>query len=162
MTNDDWVQLGQTKHYHYYDVDGKVDMIGKKDIDEESKRQRLLDIEFVISDITIDHSRKSFGVFDLMGAIGGFERNLGLIGTFFLKPIAFHNYLLKAIQKLYMAKTTKDIFTKRKNPKIRKKEKIAEQMASDLPQHKRDEVLSDRHIKYSSKQHILLYLQERF
>ena len=99
-------------------------MIGKKDIDKHSNRQRLLDIEFVISDTQIDHTRKSFGVFDLMGAIGGFERNLTLICIFFLKPIAQHNYLLKAIQKLYLAKTRKnEVFNRRKNPKIRRKEK---------------------------------------
>jgi len=105
-------------------------MIGKKDIDERTGRQRLKEIEFVISDTKVDHTRKSFGVFDLMGVIGGFERNLSLIGLFFLKPIAHHNYLLKAIQKLYMAKTTNDrVFTKRKNKKIVKKEKNALKMS---------------------------------
>jgi len=60
-------------------------------------RRKLLDIEAVIADTVVIHKRKSFGLFDLMGAVGGFERNLTLIGMFFFKPIATHGYFLKAI-----------------------------------------------------------------
>ena len=37
-TQDDWIQVGQAEHYKYWDVDGKIDMIGKKDIDERTGR----------------------------------------------------------------------------------------------------------------------------
>ena len=57
----------------------------------------LLNVEIVISDTIVNHSRKSFGLFDLMGAIGGFEKNLTKIGMFFFNPIATHAYFLKII-----------------------------------------------------------------
>ena len=60
-------------------------------------RKKLLDIEIVVADTVVIHKRKSFGLFDLMGAVGGFERNLTLIGMFFFKPIATHGFFLKAI-----------------------------------------------------------------
>jgi hypothetical protein len=62
-----------------------------------NERRKLLDIEVVVADTVVIHKRKSFGLFDLMGAVGGFERNLTLIGMFFFKPIATHGYFLKAI-----------------------------------------------------------------
>lgn len=77
---------------------GKIDTIGISIEDEKHHfRRKLLDIEVVAADTVVKHGRKSFGLFDLMGAVGGFERNLTLIGMYFFKPIATHGYFLKAI-----------------------------------------------------------------
>lgn len=76
----------------------KIDTMGSSSEHEvHHDRRKLLDIEAVIADTVVIHKRKSFGLFDLMGAVGGFERNLTLIGMFFFKPIATHGYFLKAI-----------------------------------------------------------------
>lgn len=84
--------------YEYFDITGKIDMAGHYDTAaDELERRKLLGVEVVIADTVVLHGRKSFGLFDLMGAVGGFERNLTLIGMFFFKPIATHCYFLKAI-----------------------------------------------------------------
>lgn len=98
-----------------------------------------------------------------MGAVGGFERNLTLIGMFFFKPIATHGYFLKAIQRLFMAKTDDDdLFGPRKNKKINRKMEAAEKLSKSYNPKKRDEIRKDRHIKFTSKQHFFLYIQTRF
>ena len=77
---------------------GKIDTMGiSTEHEEHNFRRKLLEIEVVAADTVVKHGRKSFGLFDLMGAVGGFERNLTLIGMFFFKPIATHGYFLKAI-----------------------------------------------------------------
>ena len=146
------IQIGQSIKYSFYDIVGKIDMTGHMHPGEdELERTKLLELEVVIADTIVMHSRKSFGLFDLMGAVGGFERNLTLIGMFFFKPIATHCYFLKAIQMLFMAKTDDDdLFSKRKNKKIIKKVETSLKMSQMYPPHKRDEILKDRHIKFSS------------
>ena len=60
-------------------------------------RQILLEIEFVIADTIRDHSRKPLGILDIMSALGGFERNLSLLGMMMVKAISGNAFFLKAI-----------------------------------------------------------------
>ena len=49
-----------------------------------------------------------------MSALGGFERNLALLGMMMVKAMAQNAYILKAIQKLYLARTSDEqLFQKR-------------------------------------------------
>ena len=51
------------------------------------------------------HQRKIYGALDLFGDFGGFMEVMLLAGAFLMSPIAEHMFLIKAIQKLYLAKT---------------------------------------------------------
>ena len=53
----------------------------------------------------MNFSRKPLGILDILSAIGGFDRNLSVIGTLIMGPIAYHHYIMKAIQKLFMVNT---------------------------------------------------------
>jgi len=66
----------------------------------------LIEIEFALSDTMGDHQRKPLGVLDILSALGGFEKNLSLLGFFFMGPISYHNYILKMIQKLFLINTS--------------------------------------------------------
>jgi len=49
-----------------------------------------------------------------------------LITEFILKPVSEHNFLVKAISKLYMASTKdKSLFKKSKNKKVMKLKKLS-------------------------------------
>jgi hypothetical protein len=57
----------------------------------------LIEIEFAISDTMCDHHRKPLGILDILSALGGFDKNLSLLGSCFMAPIAFHIYILKMV-----------------------------------------------------------------
>lgn len=56
-----------------------------------------MEVEFIIADTIRDHTRKPLGILDIMSALGGFERNLSLIGMMMIKAISSNAYFLKAI-----------------------------------------------------------------
>jgi hypothetical protein len=65
-----------------------------------------LEVEFAIADTVKDHSRKPLGILDIMSALGGFERNLSLLGLMMVGAISRNAYTLKIIQKLFLARTS--------------------------------------------------------
>jgi hypothetical protein len=100
----------------------------------------------------VDHHRKPLGILDILSALGGFDRNLSLIGSLIMGPIAYHHYILKAIQKLFLVNTSDSkMIKKRKNVKIVRKEKLAEDMLEYFPNEKQDEILNNRAPKFSTR-----------
>jgi len=119
----------------------------------------LLEVEFIIADTIRDHSRKPLGILDIMSALGGFERNLSLLGMMMVKAISSNAFFLKAIQKLYLVRTSDDsLFGPRKNQHINDKLNKTKRMIKEEPSEKKESILKNRFIKYSSCQFILLYL----
>ena len=51
------------------------------------------------------HERTKYALFDLLGDFGGVMQVLFLIGEYLLSAYAENNFLIKAFQKLYMART---------------------------------------------------------
>lgn len=161
-TQDQWIQLGGTREFKFYGIDGKIDMSGKEQyvkFDEKITRQRLIEIEFALSDTMCDHHRKPLGILDILSALGGFEKNLSLLGFFFMTPISYHNYILKAIQKLFLVNTSDSkLINRRKNIKVVRKEKLAYDMLDQYPKAKQEEILMNRAPKFTTKQHVFLFI----
>jgi hypothetical protein len=61
---------------------------------------------YEVSEITINHARKVYGILDLFGDFGGVMEVMLLITHALLSPVSEHSFLVKAISKLYMANTT--------------------------------------------------------
>jgi hypothetical protein len=51
------------------------------------------------------HDRQRYALFDIFGDFGGLLEIFYLIGGFITSKYAFHNFLLKAFKKLYLART---------------------------------------------------------
>lgn len=64
---------------------------------------------------TIMHGRRIYSLFDLLGDLGGVTEVIMLCFGFMLYPISEHSFHLKAIKKLFIAKTSNDdLFMKKK------------------------------------------------
>jgi hypothetical protein len=53
----------------------------------------------------IKHSIKVFGVFDLLGKLGGITNVMMILFGFIMFPISEHSFVLKAAKKLFIART---------------------------------------------------------
>ena len=56
----------------------------------------------------IIHERKVYGWLDLIGDLGGVTEIIGLIFGFFLLPVSYHSFIMKATQNLFYARTKDD------------------------------------------------------
>ena len=61
--------------------------------------------EFFLSEETHTNKRVIFGVFDLLGKLGGITHVMMLLFGFFLFSISEHSFILKASKKLFIART---------------------------------------------------------
>lgn len=147
FTQDQYLQLGSTKEFKFFDIDGKNDMSGKKTIQNFAdgvQRQQLLEVEFILGDTMVDHHRKPLGILDILSAIGGFDRNLSVIGFMIMGPISYHHYIMKAIQKLFLVNTSdSQLIKRRKNEKVVRKEKLAQDMMEIFTKEKNANILNN-------------------
>ena len=65
----------------------------------------LIDINFALYSETIIHSRIVYGWLDLLGDLGGVSEIIGIVFGFFLLPVSYHSFIMKASQHLYYART---------------------------------------------------------
>ena len=56
----------------------------------------------------VKHTRKIYGIIDLLGDLGGVTEIVMLVFGFFLFPISEHNFYLQATKRLFLAKTADD------------------------------------------------------
>ena len=61
--------------------------------------------EYTFSDEEVVNERTSYGLFDLFGDLGGLVEILSLLGAALLSAYAHHSFLIKALSKLYKART---------------------------------------------------------
>ena len=60
----------------------------------------------------MSHSREVYNLLDLMGDLGGIIEVLIFGCSFFVTPISEHSFILKALKKLFLAKTVhKELFS---------------------------------------------------
>ena len=102
-TEDNFVQLGFTKEYTFYDdayiVKGNLAPL-------KSSGPLVLSVtEYSFGNEEGVNERTSYGLFDLFGDLGGLLEILTLIGTALLSIYAEHSFLMKALAKLYKART---------------------------------------------------------
>ena len=64
------------------------------------------------------HTRKTYTLLNMIGELGGITKVIMFVFGFFLYPISEHSFTLKALRKLYLAKSKEPILMKpRKNSK---------------------------------------------
>lgn len=61
-----------------------------------------------IDQVTIQHGRRIYSLFDLLGDLGGVTEVIMICFGFLLYPISEHSFYLKAFKKLFIAKTAED------------------------------------------------------
>jgi hypothetical protein len=99
-----------------------------------------------------------YGILDVLGDFGGIQYVFLLFGQFLFTPLAEFNYSMKAISKLYLART-KDryLFHDSKNPKIvRKLEKLKEKSKNDPKL--REAIKMNHVIKFTFRQLATVFL----
>lgn len=68
------------------------------------------------------HERVVYGLLDVLGDFGGVQGVLYTLILMSMAPIAAHSFYLKAISKLFMAKTKDNtLFESKKNRKVQKR-----------------------------------------
>lgn len=74
--------------------------------------------------VTIQHGRRIYSLFDLLGDLGGVTEVIMICFGFMLYPISEHSFYLKAFKKLFIAKTDDEtIFIQKKiKSKVQKKD----------------------------------------
>ena len=91
-----------------------------------------------MSDKKVKHQRSAYKFLDALGDYGGVAEVFITIFVLMAAPIAEHNFLLKAISKLYLAQTSDDyLFEQKKNPKLKQKLRIERRFTSQLSQKKK-------------------------
>ena len=58
--------------------------------------------------MAMSHSRQKYGILDLMGDLGGVAQVVISVMGFFLFPFSEHNFVIKALQKMYNVRTKND------------------------------------------------------
>ena len=71
---------------------------------------------------TLKHERVVYGLLDVLGDFGGVQGILYILILLSMAPIAAHSFYLKAISKLYLAKTKEStLFENKKNRKVQRR-----------------------------------------
>ena len=65
------------------------------------------------------HTRSTYSILNLISELGGISKVIMFVFGFFLYPIAEHSFTLKALKKLYLAKS-KDPILMKTSKKIKK------------------------------------------
>ena len=69
---------------------------------------------------TMMHGRRIYSLFDLLGDLGGVTEVVMLCFGFMLYPISEHSFYLKAIKKLFIARTKSNTLFRKKKAKSKK------------------------------------------
>ena len=60
---------------------------------------------FIMSDLLIEHERKIYNIIDIIGDLGGTLEIFTSLIAIFIIPISYFGFTLKALKKLYLART---------------------------------------------------------
>jgi hypothetical protein len=86
----------------------------------------------------VTHKRKVYGWMDLLGDLGGVTEVVMICFGFFLFPISEHSFYIKAINKMFLARSTdKSLFAPPKTGDLTKAKKLAEdkEIAAEIENH---------------------------
>ena len=122
-TEDDWLQLGQKKIWSFYDqanIQKAIRSIGFNDKYIETKNALVQTILYH-DRLAVSHERTVYGILDLLGDLGGVTEVFMIFFSFLLMPISYHSFTMKAMKKLYIARTRDEDLFKKPNDKIKSK-----------------------------------------
>jgi hypothetical protein len=118
----------------------------------------LQNIVLLLDQTGIEHSRQKYGLFDLLGDLGGVTEVIMIFFGFFLYPISEHSFVIKAAKKLFYARTYRDdIFVPKDDPRA---EKFIR--SNILTNTEVAEVKRHKTVILSIKNNIILYLVRQF
>ena len=118
-TEDAVVQIGQHELYTFYSV-GQT--YSRMLFETSHKNPNLLyNIVLLLDQTGVAHTRVRYGLFDLLGDLGGVTEVIMLLFGYFLYPISEHSFIIKAANKLFFARTDRDdIFIPKEDPTAQK------------------------------------------
>ena len=71
----------------------------------------MYNIVLILGQTGIAHKRVRYGIFDLLGDLGGVLEVIMIIFGIFLYPVSEHGFVMKAANKLFFARTNRnDVF----------------------------------------------------
>lgn len=74
----------------------------------------LQNVVLLLDQTGIAHSRRKYGLFDLLGDLGGVTEVIMIFFGFIFYPISEHSFVIKAAKKLFYARTTRnDVFVQK-------------------------------------------------
>ena len=113
----------------------------------------------MLSSKYVQHEREIYGFLSVLGDFGGVAQVVETVVMLLISPIAAHNFNLKAISKLYMAKT-KDLtlFRSKKNRKVKQRKEQEREIKRNLSQKSRKILRQHRDIKLSMWQSFEIFL----
>lgn len=125
-TQESWLQLGQFDAYRFFDIQKVLKKTQFRSVNDETpelKDSYYMTILFM-DQVTIQHGRRIYSLFDLLGDLGGVTEVIMICFGFMLYPISEHSFYLKAFKKLFIAKTEDEtIFIQKKiKSKVQKKD----------------------------------------
>ena len=148
---DSMFQLGQYESHHFYNFQSTM---RQKAFDTSFQNKDIIyKTSMMLSEIAVSHSRQIYDIIDLLGDLGGVMEVLLFVFGFIFFPFSEHNYIIRALQKLYMARTTNDKIFKRR--RIDTKE-------FNLSKKDHGEIKSHKAIKLSSVKFLKLYFNRLF
>ena len=108
----------------------------------------------------VTHVRRIYSLFELIGDLGGITEVVMLCFGFFLYSVSEHSFVLKAVKKLFKARTKDPNLFKRKKTETTKqlhqKDK-SKHLDNDLPVELKREIDKNRDIRISLGQSLKLY-----
>jgi len=86
---------------------------------ERPEETSMVMVNYCLHQHYYEHDRAIYNFLDLLGDYGGLQAVAISFICYFISPWVQHNYLIKAIEKLYMGSTKDDnLFSKIKDKKI--------------------------------------------
>lgn len=104
-TEDDLLQLGQiSRSETFY----QINSLFKRNKVLGVKPGEIYNSDTFLQAETISHSRRIYGILDLLGDLGGVTEVLALCFGFMLFPLSEFFFVLDATKQIFMAKTKND------------------------------------------------------
>ena len=117
----------------------------------------------MLGDSSVTHERQVYGILDLFGDLGGVQSVMFMICGALLSPISEHSFFIKAISKLYLARTKDNsLFADRKSKKAQQKLKKNQKVSKTIDLKEAKSFSRNRVIKFSVRQKVNLYFQNMF
>jgi hypothetical protein len=115
---EEYIHLSPATPYKFYDYNKMVRKVQHKSVNNKiplSKGALFQTVIFLDSSMRV-HTRKTYTLLNMIGELGGITKVIMFVFGFFLYPISEHSFTLKALRKLYLAKSKEPILMKsRKN-----------------------------------------------
>ena len=96
----------QTKTYEFFDIG--ADRTLRFQSTDKGTHTTLARVVFTLDEYTVTYTRTSYGILHLFGDFGGVQTVLMFIGSYIIGNSAEVNFNIKAISKLFLAKTRDD------------------------------------------------------